>query len=48
VQQPNPYQPTYGDLAFGSPGAPLAPGKQLDAEKPIRRRLPRGGKLWSH
>jgi hypothetical protein len=23
-------------------------GKQLAAEKPIRRRLPRGGKLWSH
>jgi hypothetical protein len=23
-------------------------GKQLAAEEPIRRRLPRGGKLWSH
>jgi hypothetical protein len=22
VQQPNPYQPTYGDLAFGSSGVP--------------------------
>jgi hypothetical protein len=22
IQQPNPYQPTYGELAFGSPGVP--------------------------
>jgi hypothetical protein len=29
VQQPNPYQPTYGELAFGSPGAPLASGHRI-------------------
>jgi hypothetical protein len=23
MQQPNPYQPTYGELAFGSSGVPL-------------------------
>jgi hypothetical protein len=26
VQQPNPFQPTYVDVAFGSPGAPFASG----------------------
>jgi hypothetical protein len=29
VQQPNPYQPTYGEIAFGSPGAPLASGHRI-------------------
>jgi hypothetical protein len=29
VQQPNPYQPTYGELAFGSSGAPLLPATGL-------------------
>jgi hypothetical protein len=24
IQQPNPYQPTYRELAFGSSGVPLA------------------------
>jgi hypothetical protein len=29
VQQPNPYQPTYRDLAFGSPGTPLTSGQRI-------------------
>jgi hypothetical protein len=29
VQQPNPYHPTYGEIAFGSPGAPLASGHRI-------------------
>jgi hypothetical protein len=29
MQQPNPYQPTYGELAFGSSGVPLASGYRI-------------------
>jgi hypothetical protein len=29
MQQSNPYQPTYGELAFGSPGVPLASGYRI-------------------
>jgi hypothetical protein len=29
VQQPNPYQPTYGEIAFGSPGPRLLPATGL-------------------
>jgi hypothetical protein len=38
VQQPNPYQPTYGELAFGSPGAPLSSGYRI---APVSNRLQR-------
>jgi hypothetical protein len=38
VQQPNLYQPTYGELAFGSPGAPLASGYRI---APVSNRLQR-------
>jgi hypothetical protein len=29
MQQPNPYQPTYGELAFGSSGVPPASGYRI-------------------
>jgi hypothetical protein len=29
MQQPNPYQPTYGELAFGSSGVPPAVGYRI-------------------
>jgi hypothetical protein len=38
AQQPNPYQPTYGGLAFGSPGALLASGYRI---APASNRLQR-------
>jgi hypothetical protein len=44
VQQPNPYQPTYGELAFGSPGAPLASGHRIaPASNWLQRNLYGGG-----
>jgi hypothetical protein len=44
VQQPNPYQPTYGELAFGSPGAPLASGYRIaPASNRLQRNLYCGG-----
>jgi hypothetical protein len=44
VQQPNPYQPTYGELAFGSPGAPLASGYRIaPASNRLQRNLYGGG-----
>jgi hypothetical protein len=44
VQQPNPYQPTYGDLAFGSPKAPLASGHRIaPASNWLQRNLYGGG-----
>jgi hypothetical protein len=44
VQQPNPYQPTYGELAFGSPGAPLASGYRIaPASNRLQRNLYSGG-----
>jgi hypothetical protein len=44
VQQPNPYQPTYGELAFGSPGAPLASGHRIaPANNWLQRNLYGGG-----
>jgi hypothetical protein len=44
VQQPNPYQPTYEDLAFGSPGAPFAPGHRIaPANNWLQRKLYGGG-----
>jgi hypothetical protein len=44
VQQPNPYQPTYGELAFGSPGAPLAPDHRIaPASNWLQRNLYGGG-----
>jgi hypothetical protein len=44
VQQPNPYQPTYGDLAFGSLGAPFAPGHRIaPANNWLQRNLYGGG-----
>jgi hypothetical protein len=44
VQQPNPYQPTYGDLAFGSTGAPLTSGQRIaPATNWLQRNLYGGG-----
>jgi hypothetical protein len=44
VQQPNPYQPTYGDLAFGSPGAPFASDHRIaPANNWLQRNLYSGG-----
>jgi hypothetical protein len=44
VQQPNPYQPTYGEIAFGSPGAPLASGHRIaPASNWLQRNLYGGG-----
>jgi hypothetical protein len=44
VQQPNPYQPTYGELAFSSPGAPLASGYRIaPASNRLQRNLYGGG-----
>jgi hypothetical protein len=44
VQQPNPYQPTYGELAFGSPGAPLVAGHRIaPASNWLQRNLYGGG-----
>jgi hypothetical protein len=44
VLQPNPYQPTYGELAFGSPGAPLASGYRIAAAtNRLQRNLYDGG-----
>jgi hypothetical protein len=44
VQQPNPYQPTYGELAFGSLGAPLASGHRIaPANNWLQRNLYGGG-----
>jgi hypothetical protein len=44
VQQPNPYQPTYGELAFGWPGAPLASGYRIaPASNRLQRNLYGGG-----
>jgi hypothetical protein len=44
VQQPNLYQPTYGELAFGSPGATLASGHRIAlASNWLQRNLYGGG-----
>jgi hypothetical protein len=44
VQQPNPYQPTYGELAFGSSGAPLASGYRIaPASNRLQNNLYGGG-----
>jgi hypothetical protein len=44
VQQPNPYQPTYGELAFGSSGAPLASGYRIaPASNRLQKNLYGGG-----
>jgi hypothetical protein len=46
VQQPNPYQPTYGELAFGASGVPpnstykIAPASNRLQKRHVRRGLP--------
>jgi hypothetical protein len=44
MQQPNPYQPMYGKLAFGSPGASPASGYRIaPASNRLQRNLYGGG-----
>jgi hypothetical protein len=44
IQQPNPYQPTYGELAFGSAGVPLASTYKIaPANNRLQKNLYGGG-----
>jgi hypothetical protein len=44
IQQPNPYQPTYGELAFGSSGVPLASTYKIaPASNRLQKNLYGGG-----
>jgi hypothetical protein len=44
MQQPNPYQPTYGELAFGSSGVPLASSYRIaPASNRLQKNLYGGG-----
>jgi hypothetical protein len=44
MQQPNPYQPTYGELAFGSSGVPLASAYRIaPASNRLQKNLYSGG-----
>jgi hypothetical protein len=54
VQQPNPYQPTYGEMAFGSSGVPpnstykIALASNRLQKKHVRWRLSRSHGLWRY
>jgi hypothetical protein len=44
MQQPNPYQPTYGELAFGSSGVPLTSAYKIaPASNRLQKNLYGGG-----
>jgi hypothetical protein len=44
MQRPNPYQPTYGELAFGSSGVPLASAHRIaPASNRLQKNLDGGG-----